>query len=202
MTQQPRAEDLGSCPLFGGLSLEHRRHFAARIEVWEVAPGQVIYEEGDLAQELYVVVSGKLEAAKPSLAQTFVLSQMSCGDFFGDMSLIDMQPRSATVYATETCVLWRLGFGAVREVYGLDIKAYTLLVMNIARELSRRLRRADVARLSSQVELSRLGRQRDPRRSVVGMLTRIGTRITDVSADAGERSGVLENLFEQRVAGL
>ena len=60
------------------------------------------------------------------------------------MSLIDVQPRSATVRAVAPTLMLRMSSEDVEELlYRRDPKAYSLFIMNIARELSRRLRVAD-----------------------------------------------------------
>ena len=66
------------------------------------------------------------------------------GDWFGEMGILDIQPRSATVRALAPSLLLSMAHGARRPAaLPRDLKAYALLVMNIARELSRRLRVAD-----------------------------------------------------------
>jgi CRP-like cAMP-binding protein len=59
------------------------------------------------------------------------------------MSLIDIQPRSATVRALGTATLLVLDHAAIGRLYQTNLEVYTLLVLNIAREISRRLRYAD-----------------------------------------------------------
>ena len=59
------------------------------------------------------------------------------------MSLIDIQPRSATVRALRPSVLYVLDQAAIARLYHTDPEVYLMLVLNIAREISRRLRRAD-----------------------------------------------------------
>lgn len=140
---KPSPEQLAQCALFGGLDDECRRELCARMECVSVPQDGVVYEEGDPARAMYVVTSGRLRAFKTSLGPKAVMADLVAGDFFGDMSFIDMQPRSATVRAVEPSDLWRLDFAVLRQAYQSDLKCYTLLVMNIARELSRRLRRAE-----------------------------------------------------------
>ena len=59
------------------------------------------------------------------------------------MALIDIQPRSATVRALIPATLCVLDQQQIARLYQTDLEVYTLLVLNIAREISRRLRRAD-----------------------------------------------------------
>jgi len=143
--QTPSPEKLATLPLFCGIDIDGCSHFASRMKRVEFAPGEPIYEEGDPAREMYIMVEGRLEVLKPSMSLEVPLTELLPGDFFGDMSFIDMQPRSATVKASEPSVLWRLDYAVLRETYQSDLKCYTLVVMNIAREMSRRLRRADRA---------------------------------------------------------
>ncbi len=144
----PNADFLAEIPLFGGLDQETRNYFSAKLQLVRLVSGQIVYEEGDSARELFILVSGSCGVFKPGERGDDMLHTLKPRDFFGDMSFIDMQHRSATVRAQENTVLWRLTYGALREAYLHDAKSYTLVVMNIAREMSRRLRRADYQRKS------------------------------------------------------
>jgi CRP-like cAMP-binding protein len=130
-------------PLFGGLGDDGLAVFAEAASKTELAPGEVLYFEGDRADHLYVIESGELLVIKGDGDNESELAVLGEGDFFGEMSFVDMQPRSATVRARSGSTLWGWPYRALRDAYQHDTKAYTLLVMNIARELSRRLRRAD-----------------------------------------------------------
>ena len=59
------------------------------------------------------------------------------------MALIDIQPRSASVRAVEDSVFFCLSNRAFRSLMDWKLKTYTLIILNLAREISRRLRRAD-----------------------------------------------------------
>ena len=65
------------------------------------------------------------------------------GDFFGEMTLIEAQNRSATVIAESPTVLYELTAQKLYTYYKADIHAYVIVMQNINRELCRRLRRAD-----------------------------------------------------------
>ena len=134
---------LARCPLFGGLSEASCGQFAQRMASAELKPGDVVYSEGDSASSLFILVEGRLDLCKCHNGNQVNLGELSPGEFFGDMSFIDMQPRSMTVRATEPSVICQLEYAALRDVYVSDLKSYTLVVMNIAREMSRRLRVSD-----------------------------------------------------------
>lgn len=139
----PLPADLARLPLFGGLSEPMLEAFARKAEILRYAPGQEVFHEGDPAKAIYVVVDGALEAVKQKGDTSKTLTRFAVGECFGEMSFIDMQPRSATVRAVGATTLWSWPYAAIHERYCNDSKCYTLFVMNIARELSRRLRRAD-----------------------------------------------------------
>lgn len=144
MNPRPSLEQLANNSLFGGLSESCCQTLLDRLERREFAAATTVFSEGDIARELYIVESGRLEVLKPSVATDVVMFEIGCSEFFGDLSFIDMQPRSMTVRAAVPCVLWRMDYGALRDIYQADIRSYTLLIMNIAREISRRLRRSDL----------------------------------------------------------
>lgn len=143
MLPRPAPSDLSRVPLFGGLPEDALRAFADQADVQEVMAGQEIFREGEPARQLYVVVSGALHSLKQGAAGDVEVWRIGPGDVFGEMSFIDMQPRSATVRATTDALLWGWAYSEFHARYAKELKVYTLLVMNIARELSRRLRRAD-----------------------------------------------------------
>src|SRR5262249_5269549 len=93
---------------------------------------------------MFIVRAGEVEVRKRvgDGAET-VLTRLATGDCFGEMSLIDIQPRSASVVALAETRLWVLTNMDLYRLYQLNLEAYAFLVQTICRELSRRLRRAD-----------------------------------------------------------
>jgi CRP/FNR family transcriptional regulator, cyclic AMP receptor protein len=132
---------LQTVALFGGIPEPCLEVFTASAERVVVAEGDVVYREGEQAEHLYLVEAGELRVEKGAACRC--LTSLKGGDFFGEMSFVDMQCRSATVRAAAQSVLWRWPFANLHAMYREYPKAYTLFVMNIAREMSRRLRRAD-----------------------------------------------------------
>ncbi len=131
--------------LFGGLDEQTLDVLARELPVEQVPVGERVVSEGDAAREMFVVVSGELEVLKKSPGGSEVrVAMLGPGGWFGEMAIVDVQPRSATVRALAPSLLLRVTAEHVdRLLYRRDLKAYSLLIMNIARELSRRLRVMD-----------------------------------------------------------
>jgi CRP-like cAMP-binding protein len=130
--------------LFGALSDEFLEHLASTLTVQRVAVGETVFREGDPAREMYVVLDGEMEVLKRSRrGRETRVAILGPNDCFGEMSIIDMQPRSATVRALGPTRLLRISTEEMDAFYRHDLKSYTLIVLNIARDLSRRLRVTD-----------------------------------------------------------
>ena len=98
----PRVEKLKAIPLFAKLDEEELARVATAIEWRDVPDGEVLFKEGTVGDSMYVVESGQIEVSKviDKEAQTEkVLAIVGEGAFFGEMSLLDNEPRSATVTA-------------------------------------------------------------------------------------------------------
>ena len=61
--------------------------------------GEVVFREGDPGDRMYVIMSGEVEVSSEQRGKRVMLARMKRGEFFGEMSLIDDMPRSATVTA-------------------------------------------------------------------------------------------------------
>jgi CRP-like cAMP-binding protein len=136
--------ELRAIGLFGALSDEVLAHLAATLSVATPSAGDVVFKEGDEAREMYVVVSGEMEVLKRSRGGVEArVAMLGPGDWFGEMSIVDVQPRSATVRALAPGRLVRIAAADLDALYRYDLKSYAIIVLNLARELSRRLRVAD-----------------------------------------------------------
>lgn len=136
---------LSSLGIFAGLDAEVTERLARELPVRQYEVGSTIIEEGAPAREMYVVLEGELEIVKRGRGDIDVrVALIGPGDWFGEMGVLDVQPRSASVRAVAPTTVLEIGAEAVdRLLYRQDLKSYALFVMNIARELSRRLRVAD-----------------------------------------------------------
>jgi CRP-like cAMP-binding protein len=132
-------------PFFGGLSDASVTLLISMLAERRVDPGQTVFAEGEAGRSMFVVQSGQLHVRRqgPS-GRVIEMADLGPGDFFGEMTLIEMQNRSATVIAETATLLYELTARNLYTYYKADVHAYVLVMQNINRELCRRLRRADV----------------------------------------------------------
>jgi CRP-like cAMP-binding protein len=131
--------------LFGALSDEVLEHLTRTLKTLRVGTGETVFREGDtVAREMFVVLEGEMEVSKRSRrGREMRVAILGPTDCFGEMSMIDMQSRSASVRALAPSRLVRIASEDMDALYRYDLKSYTLIVLNIARHLSRRLRVTD-----------------------------------------------------------
>jgi CRP-like cAMP-binding protein len=106
--------------------------------------GATVVAEGEPGRSMFIVHSGELVVSRFGNAGRVIrLSRLELGDFFGEMTLVEPQNRSASVVTESPTVLYELTARNLYACYKADIHAYVMVLQNINRELSRRLRRAD-----------------------------------------------------------
>lgn len=136
--------ELRNIGLFGALSDDVLGYLATLLTVETPPAGATLFREGEDANAMFVVINGEVEVLKKSKrgveARVAVLGP---GDWFGEMSIVDIQPRSATVRALAPSRLLRVSSADLDALYRHDLRSYAIIILNLARELSRRLRVAD-----------------------------------------------------------
>ncbi|MEO8031176.1 MAG: Crp/Fnr family transcriptional regulator [Gemmatimonadota bacterium] len=144
-------------PFFAGLPDEELAAIAELVREREYPKGSVILFAADQGDSLYLVAAGEVKVVLIGEdGREVVLSVMGEGNFFGEMSLLDDEPRSAHVIALQDTRLLLLR----REDFRSRLRASPDLAIALLRELSRRLRRAD-DRIGSLVLLDVGGRVAD-----------------------------------------
>jgi CRP/FNR family transcriptional regulator, cyclic AMP receptor protein len=135
---------LVATPFFGGLSDASLDILVSMLVERRFDGGATVVAEGEPGRSMYIVHCGELVVSR--LGDSGQVIRMAClqpGDFFGEMTLIEMQNRSATVVAESPTMLYELTARNLYTYYKADIHAYVMVMQNINRELCRRLRRAD-----------------------------------------------------------
>lgn len=134
---------LQEMPVFGGIRSDVLSGVLERCRLVIRGPGQDFFRENDPGSSFYVLLAGRVEVRKSAHDGVISLGELRRGDCFGEMSLIDLGPRSATVRALDECTAVELDWGSLQTLAETDMEQFSLLQMNVARELSRRLRAAD-----------------------------------------------------------
>src|SRR5438445_80160 len=136
-------EFLSRTPFFGGLPAETMDRLVKMLVERSYKAGSEVFREGDAGKSMYVVHSGELVANQAGgSGGTVRLMRFFEGDFFGEMTLIEMQPRPFTALVERDARLWELTNVDLYQLYQKDVKGYVLVLQNLNRELCRRLRRA------------------------------------------------------------
>lgn len=135
---------LVATPFFGGLPDASLDLLFSMLVERRFDAGATVVAEGEPGRSMFVVHSGELVVSRlGNSARAIRMTGLGPGDFFGEMTLIEMQNRSATVIAECQTVLYELTAQKLYTCYKTDIHAYVMVMQNINRELCRRLRRAD-----------------------------------------------------------
>ncbi len=131
-------------PFFGGLVDASLDLLVSMLAERRFDAGATVVAEGEPGHSMFIVHTGQLVVSKRGEGGSVIhMADLAPGDFFGEMTLIEIQNRSATVVANSSTVLYELTARALYTCYKSDIHAYVMVMQNINRELCRRLRRSD-----------------------------------------------------------
>jgi CRP/FNR family transcriptional regulator, cyclic AMP receptor protein len=105
----------------------------------EYPDGEIICRQGEIGNSLYVIQDGQVEVVREESAGETIISDLQSGDIFGEMAIIDRQPRSATVRAKGKARVLTLDKKAfLRRVHEDPSLAFQML-----RQMSIRIRSKD-----------------------------------------------------------
>lgn len=138
------APSFSSVPIFAGLNNSALEFLFSRAKRSIAPAGAVVFREGETGNRFFLIEEGSVRVRKnsgaPEAAELAVLRQ---GEFFGEMCILETLPRCATVETISETTLVGLSSMAFYELYQNMPDQYGILILNIARDLSRRLRRLD-----------------------------------------------------------
>jgi len=132
-------DDLRRYSLFGGLADEHLDFIKSIITRERIDPGEVIFEEGSSGDDVYFILEGEVAVT----VDGHRVETLGEGEQFGEMHMIDIQTRSATVTALRPTVLLKLRHEDFHAIKKRCAESYIMLLMNCGREVSRRLRKTN-----------------------------------------------------------
>ena len=103
------AESILDNPVFVGLSKTEAEELASHCDILVLPAGRVIFEQGSSSQSIFVLFKGKLNVSVSDLVgEEHLVGNIQKGDVFGEMGVLEAQPRSATTITAEDSVLLRI----------------------------------------------------------------------------------------------
>lgn len=171
-----------SIPLFDVLPQEMVDRLLAHAVTRTYVRNAVIISEGDEPTAFYVVLSGRLRVfLTESSGKEFVLRTLGEGDYFGELALLDDEPRSASVAAIESCKLLVLSKAAFQD----SITQNPDLAWQLIKGLAKRVRNlTDNARALAT-------------KDVFGRLANL---LQELSSDAHDGRWIVERITHQDIA--
>lgn len=136
-----KAVELQRSRLFEGLLPEEIEMLGELTQQHEFDSGAVVFEQGEVGESLFLLVEGSVDVIrKREDGSEHVIASLAAPDFFGEMSLIDKEYRSASIRARTDAALLCLTNKNLHSFARVYKNGFTLVVINIARVLSTRLR--------------------------------------------------------------
>ncbi len=154
ITPEDRLDFLKDVPIFAGLELSALRELVEQIPAVDVPAGGLVVREGAPGRELFVIHTGSVEVIKHlGESRETILATLQAKDTFGEMAVIESMARSASVRAVKQASLFCINAGLLQQFSKKRPGQYAIVILNISRALSRRLRALD----ENWSEASRLG---------------------------------------------
>jgi len=141
-------EHLKNIPLFKSLGEDEFTSIHEKLEEINFAENTIVFESGEIGDCLYVIVNGEVEVyiEAGEKSEKVILSTLAKGDYFGEMSLITGEPRSASVTTLNECVFLRLS----KSDFDQLIINNPSITISLSHMLSQRLKSSNIKR--AQVE--------------------------------------------------
>lgn len=131
---------LPSIALFGGLEEPTLRRIVGMMAAHRFERGQEVCRQDEPGRAMFLIRSGEVVVCRGTRDKRIKMIRMGPGEFFGEMTLIDVQRRSATVLVEKPAFLLSLSNRDLYRLFQEDVPGYVMILQNLCRELSRRLR--------------------------------------------------------------
>lgn len=132
---------LRTVSVFKDLAEPHLTALTLRLRERALKKGEVLFREGDKGDEMFLICDGTVVVSKPVLGRVEqVLARMGRGEFFGEMSLFDQAPRSATIQAETDTLLLYLDRESLRQFIEISPRAAAAFFFQMVQIFVARLR--------------------------------------------------------------
>jgi CRP-like cAMP-binding protein len=160
-----RLEAIAGVDLLAVLGEDERKRVAARLHYAPFARGEAMTREGETDDGLFMIVAGEASVRIGDGAASYEVARLHAGQFFGEMSLLTGEKRSATVVAHSDVVTYRLDKAAFEELVTLRPE----IADAVAELLTERRVRLDAARETAD-EVTRARRRQSTKQDILGRI--------------------------------
>ncbi len=136
-------EILQNVTIFAGVKNHDLESMCNRCELISYPDRKIFIKEGVGSEEIYIITKGKVKVVLDAENDPLELIELGVGHCIGEASVIGIQHHSASVVAEGEVELLVLSRKVLMDIYNEDLKLYSLIILNVARELARRLRSSD-----------------------------------------------------------
>jgi len=134
---------LGEVAIFAAIEQEKLVALYESCEIRHMESGEMLIREGTVAEEIYIILEGEVAILLHRNERLVEVARMSVGSCLGETSVIGIQHRTADVQATKNSIFLVLTRVRLMKLFTDDLQLFAILVLNIARELARRLKDTD-----------------------------------------------------------
>ncbi len=100
-----------------------------------------LFHEGDPASEIFIIIKGKIKMVQKVETTPFEIIELTTGSSLGEASVIGIQPHSSTAVVTEQASVMVISRQLLQQLHQDDCELFALFILNMARELARRVKR-------------------------------------------------------------
>lgn len=134
---------LNKIAIFAGLSEAQLFKLFRLLQCVHYKTNEAVFEQGDKPSHIYIVKSGKVKLVVKEKQETLELIVFEQGHCFGEASVIGIQPHKGSAISITETELIVLSRNALLSIYDTDKEMFCMLILNIAREVCRRLHASD-----------------------------------------------------------
>ena len=140
---------LSQISMFGGITDAQQNEIFSRLEIGTFKRGQTVFREGDDPTHIYIVRSGLIALFISDGELKIEKKRLGKGECFGHVALISINKHNLSAVAVVDSEIIVFSKELLRELHHEDSELFSLLILNIARELARRLQFTDDLLLKS-----------------------------------------------------
>lgn len=150
------AQLVAGCPLFHEIYDDEVEEIIADCMVASYSPGDYIIRQGDTNTDICVLLQGRAKVTVDKDGSEHYIAELSKGDLFGELVLINETERTANIIAEDQCDVLIMTYENFFSYFNKKPKVFALMVLNVTRLITKRLKGSNQAIQKLNAELSNL----------------------------------------------